>query len=180
MAQHRWRGCRLTASLSHLTSHVQSIKHCYPSVLFSRTIFFKHEQQICLLAPTTWMYFDMQTSTMNVNCLDQHHWNCEAFGLLLHGLPRMLRPASPHLSAAAVQPGTACPLHSQAKTLSLAMARECVPACIAPRKMKPNPAALLQSEKEVSGVVLCFILCWQGTQGVYSCLLRNSTDYSPC
>lgn len=110
---------------------------------FSITILghlFKHKQQICLLVPMTlgctlpckpaqWMLM-IQISTIKI---------VRPSGFSCHGLPRMLRTASPQLAAAALQPGTASPLHSQARTLPLAMARKCVPACTAPRKMKPNP-----------------------------------------
>lgn len=55
----------------------------------------------------TWMYFAMQTSTMNVNCLDQHYQNCEAFGLLLPWAPLDAQKSISSPGAAAVQPGTA-------------------------------------------------------------------------
>lgn len=82
------RGCRLTAWLSPLTSHVWSIKLCCSSALFSKAIFLNISNKSASLPPWPGLYFTMQTSTMNVNDLDQHYSNCEAFGLLLPWAPQ--------------------------------------------------------------------------------------------
>lgn len=150
---------------------------------FSITILghlFKHKQQICLLVPMTlgctlpckpaqWMLM-IQISTIKI---------VRPSGFSCHGLPEcseqhLLSWQQQHCSQGLLPHSIPKPKHFPWPW----QGSVCQPA--QPQGKWNQILALLQSEKEVSGVVLCFILCWQGTQAVYSCLLRNSTDCSPC